>query len=139
MSRRSISRATPSTIWSDHGTNFIGAAEDLKELYKFLNQTETTDSISNFCAEQNINWRFIPESVRHFGGLREAAVKSYRYHFKRIVGNVRLTYEELATILAQTEACLNSRPLARLPDTEDGLEVFNAWSLPYWRPLRGVA
>ena len=81
------------------------------------------DSVSNFCTAQDINGHFIPESEPHFGGLWEVAVKSWKYHLRCIVGNVRLTYEELTTVLTQIEACLNSRPLTPLPDAEDGLEV----------------
>lgn len=32
----------------------------------------------------------------------------------RVLGEAYLTYEELATILIRTEACLNSRPLTTL-------------------------
>lgn len=42
---------------------------------------------------------------------REAGVKAVKYHLRRIIGDTSLTYEELATLLAQIEACLNSRPL----------------------------
>ena len=58
----------------------------------------------------------------HFGGLWEAAV-SFKTHLRRVVGEVKLTYEELATTLAQIEACLNSRPLIPLPESSDALEV----------------
>ena len=35
--RRFISRrCIPSLIWSDHGTNFVGAAREIKDLYLFL-------------------------------------------------------------------------------------------------------
>ena len=60
---------------------------------------------------KGIEWRFTPEHALHFGGLWEAAVKSFKYHLWQVVGDVKLTYEELSTVLAQIEACLNSRPL----------------------------
>ena len=68
--RRFIARrGKPSTIWSDHGTNFVGAAHELKELTEFLKGQEVQNLISKFCSAQNIEWRFIPERAPHFGGL----------------------------------------------------------------------
>ena len=51
-----------------------------------------------------------PQHSPHFGGLWEAAVKSTKRHLKRIVSGVKLTFEEMSTVLAQIEAVLNSRP-----------------------------
>lgn len=76
----------------------------------------------DFCSQRKVEWSFIPERSPHFGGLREAAVKSMKIHLRRIVGNVKLTYEQLATVLSQIEAVLNSRPLAPMI-TLDGEEV----------------
>ena len=50
-------------------------------------------------------------------------MKSFKYHLCRVVGDVKLTFEELYTGLTQIEACLNSRPLTALPNPEDGIEV----------------
>ena len=54
-------RGKPSSIWSDHGTNFVGANRVLKELYAFIRSTKTEEAISDFCSTQGITWHFIPE------------------------------------------------------------------------------
>ena len=43
--RRFIARrGKPILIWSDHGTNFVGATRQLKEFYEFLQQPKTNES-----------------------------------------------------------------------------------------------
>lgn len=46
----------------------------------------------------------------------EAAVKSMKYHLRRLIIGKCYTYEYLITILVQIEAVLNSRPLYALSD-----------------------
>ena len=97
--RRFIARrGKPSLIWSDHGTNFVGAARELKEFINFFQNQKTQGSISEFCAIQNITWQFIPERTPHFGRLWEVAVKRMKTHLTRVVGETKLTFEEFATI-----------------------------------------
>ena len=131
-------RGKPSVIWSDHGTNFVGAARELKELHQFSKDQGTKSAITNFCAKQHINWRFTPEHAPHFGGLWEAAVKSFKHHFRRVVGSVRLTFEELTTMLTQVEACLNSRPLTPIPYPEEGLEALTPGHFLTGTPLEAL-
>ena len=134
--RRFIARrGKPSLVWSDHGSNFVGAARELKDLVKFLDQQKTQKVVSEFCSTQRIQWQFIPERAPHFGGLWEAAVKSLKTHLKRIVGEVKLTFEELSTVLTQIEACLNSRPLVAFPGSEDGIEALTPGHFLVGRPL----
>lgn len=106
-------------IWSDNGTNFVGANRELKELYQFLSNKNSISTITEFCSTKTIEWRFIPERSPHFGGLWESAVKSMKTHLRRITADVKLTFEELNTIICQIEACLNSRPLIPLNHTND--------------------
>ena len=104
-----------------------------------MEQNETQDILSNFGASRNIEWRFIPEHGPHFGGLWEATVKSVKKHLRCCVGESKLNFEELTTVLAQVEACLNSRPLIPLPTTDDdGLEVLTPGHFLIGQPLTAL-
>ena len=132
-------RGKPSSIWSDHGTNFIGANRTLKELHAFLISQKTEQAIYDFCTSQEIVWHFIPERSPHFGGLWEAAVKSLKMHLSRIVGNCKLDFEEMYTVLSQIEACLNSRPLGIVPhNDDDGIEMLTPGHFLIGRPLTAI-
>lgn len=137
--RRFIARrGLPSLLWSDHGTNFVGAKSELSELYQFLQQQTPSGILSDFCSSRGIEWRLIPAHGPHFGGLWEAAVKSAKKHLRRIIGDSKLTFEELTTVLAQIEACLNSRPLTPAPSDVDGLEALTPGHFLIGQPLAAI-
>ena len=131
-------RGKPILIWSDHGSNFVGAARELRELVQFLELQKTQNLISEFCSSQNIQWKMIPEHAPHFGGIWESAVKSMKTHLRRIVGTVKLTFEEFTTVLTQIESCLNSRPLTPLPCDDDGVEALTPGHFLIGRPLESI-
>ncbi|XP_076384469.1 uncharacterized protein LOC143263256, partial [Megalopta genalis] len=101
-------------IISDNGTNFIGARNELVELNILIKDKQHNEKIANALSQESIEWRLIPPHSPHFGGLWEGAAKSAKYHLTRVIGDQRLTFEELYTLLTQIESCLNSRPLSPL-------------------------
>lgn len=119
--RRMIARrGKPGHIYSDNGTNFVGASRVLDREMEELKHTFNQEFMAEV-AEMEINWHFNAPSWPTAGGLWEAAVKSLKYHLKRVIGEQKLTYEELTTILTQIEACLNSRPLCTISEDPEDL------------------
>jgi len=62
-------KTRPKHIYLDNGTNFVGANNQLREIYAMLNSKEHKDLITKFSSERRIAWHFIPPVVPHFGGL----------------------------------------------------------------------
>ncbi|XP_055685665.1 uncharacterized protein LOC129791530 [Lutzomyia longipalpis] len=125
--RRMIARrGLPHKVFSDNGTTFVGADRELKRLWE---AEQHQQAIQMVAGELGIEWNFLPPRSPHHGGLHEAAVKSFKHHFVRVVGDRALTFEGLATILCQIEAVLNSRPLVPTSDNPDDLHWISPSSL----------
>ncbi|XP_065086352.1 uncharacterized protein LOC135708280 [Ochlerotatus camptorhynchus] len=109
-------------IYSDNGTNFVGAKSKMQEFLKLIRSSDHCEKIVKECAEEGIQWHFNPPSAPHFGGLWEAAVRSAKNHLLKVVGETTASAEDLNTLLVQVEACLNSRPLTAMSDDPNDLE-----------------
>ncbi|XP_072389469.1 uncharacterized protein [Diabrotica undecimpunctata] len=105
-------RGRPLQLFSDNGTNFIGAKSELDEISSFLTNNKT--ELASFCANDKIAWKFIPANSPHFGGIWEAGIKSMKVHLRRTMKNNLLIFEEFQTLLVQVESVLNSQPLSPL-------------------------
>lgn len=102
-------------MYSDNGTNFVGASNDNQRSLQEFEQTISREIVP-FLTIKNIQWHFSPPAAPHFNGLAEAAVKSMKFHLARIIGITKLTYEEFSTVLIRIEAVLNSRPISAISD-----------------------
>ncbi|GFX61219.1 integrase catalytic domain-containing protein [Trichonephila clavipes] len=106
-------------LFSDNGKNFVGACNEIKKLLEIVRNPD--EKLANYLAAEGIEWKFIPARSPNFGGLWEAAIKSCKYHLKRV--GINLTYEELLTVTVQIEGILNSRPLCPLSNNDDDFQV----------------
>ncbi|GFS74668.1 integrase catalytic domain-containing protein [Trichonephila clavipes] len=108
LRRFSARRGAPRHIYSDNGTNFVGARRKLDEIRKLWLSLPTNEAISYYLSKSSIDWHFIPPSSPHFGGIWESGIRSVKFHLKRVLGETILTFEELTTLLTQIEGLLNS-------------------------------
>lgn len=129
ISRRGI----PSEMHSDNGTNFVGAARELNE--KDNNAIKQAGSeIRTFLLEKRIKWSMIPARAPHFGGW-ESGVKLIKHHLSRVLGDIRLTFEDFNTGITEIEAIVNSRPLWAIPSHIDEYEALTPGHFLIFRAL----
>ena len=110
-------RGCPEKFFSDNGTNFIGSIGELIKLKKLVRECYNCDSLPQSVLDLGIDWATIPARASHFGRLWEAAIKSMKLHFQKIVGKAtRLQLDGMHTITCRIEAIMNSRPITFTPN-----------------------
>ena len=107
VSRRGI----PSLIVTDNAKTFKNAAKRLVALFELQEVVE-------FMNDKGIKWDFNLPKAPWWGGFFERLVKCTKRCIKKILGNPRLSFDEMHTVLTEIEAILNSRPLTYI-DVED--------------------
>ncbi|XP_058474048.1 uncharacterized protein LOC131446677 [Solea solea] len=91
-------RGHPRKLWSDQGTNFVGAKPALKELYEFLNNIDK-DQVQKKATAAGTDWSWVfhPADSPHRNGAAEAAVHTLKRALKGVESH--LTALEFQTLL----------------------------------------
>ena len=105
-------RGTVRSIWSDNGTNFVGAKNELQRAFKEMKH----DKIKSFLQENGadwILWHNNPPGASHMGGVWERQIRSARIILEGLLKthSHSLNDESLRTLMAEVELIINSRPL----------------------------
>ena len=102
-------RGTPRLINSDNAMTFKAADQLLKKL-------ANNYTFQDFLQYRRIKWKFNLPLSPWWGGYFERMVGCVKRCLRKVLGNSRLTYDELSTVLTEVESTLNSRPLTYLYD-----------------------
>ena len=120
-------RGAPKIMVSDNAKTFKAAAKALRELY-------TNKEVKNSLTNKGIDWRFNLERAPWWGGFFERLIGLVKVSLRKVLGNSRLTFDELRTVLVEVEANLNARPLTYEYD-EVSNEVLTPSHLLYGRRI----
>ena len=109
--RRFIARrGTVKYLYSDNGSNFVGAEKILRDNIKGWNQRQ----ICEHFRKQGIQWSFNPPSASHMGGAWERMVGLIKRILGALLPRKQLSDDILQTVLLEVEAIVNSRPLPHI-------------------------
>ncbi|XP_055542771.1 uncharacterized protein LOC129728359 [Wyeomyia smithii] len=110
--RRFVSRrGAPAEIFSDNGTNFHGANNQLKREIEDRN-----NHLAATFTNTTTRWNFNPPGAPHMGGAWERMVRSVKTAIGTILEAQRRPDDEiLETVIIEAEAMINTRPLTYIP------------------------
>ena len=89
-------------------------------------------TLKKFLRNNKIDWKFLLDRSPWWGGFYERLVKVVKDSLLKLVKNARLNYDELITVLIETEAMINSRPLTYLSE-KDNTEAITSFHLLHGR------
>ena len=113
-------RSKPSEIWSDNGTNFIGADRELREAVQGLESSNVHSAMLKY----NIDWHFNPPAASHQGGVWERVIRTVRKVLYALTQDRVMNDEALHSFIVEVEQILNSRPITPLSsDPADDLPL----------------
>lgn len=112
-------RGSPNQIRSDNGGCFISAAKEIKAEIAKWNE----DKLHDFLLQKEIQWLFNPPTASHFGGVWERCIRSIRRILNALLNEQVLDDEGLSSLMCEVESILNNRPLTKLTDDPNDLEV----------------
>ena len=102
-------KGQPLDVWSDNGSNFVGAEKELKE---WLQEWKDSGEIENLEMRLKINWHWSAPLASHTSGHVESMIRPMRRILTAISDENKLqNREEMHTLLSEVEHILNHRPL----------------------------
>ena len=109
--KRFVSKyGAPSMFYSDNAKTFECAGRELKQVL-------SSPKLTKYLFDKEITWDFYVQRAPWMGGFIERVVGLYKCAIKRVIGRAKLDYQEFVTLISETNAVLNSRPITYVYDT----------------------
>jgi len=124
-------RGWPEKIFSDPGTQLVGAANELKAIWENVDK----DKVNKVAVENGTEWHFGPADSPWHQGAVESLVKSAKRCFHFATADRRLSATEFLTVCAQASNILNERPIGLLPGSDSEINVLTPNCLLIGRPV----
>lgn len=106
-----VHHGPPREIYTDNGTNFEGADNELSKEVAKLDEKQLASTFTTCYTE----WKFNPPIAPHQGGVWERLVRSVKTSLYDILPDRLPTDEQLKNLLAEIQFIVNSRPLTFVP------------------------
>ena len=111
LRRFSSVRGWPMKIFSDPGTQLVGASKELTNQIQSLNW----DQIKEYSHERGFSWKFSPGDGPWYNGVAESLVKTTKTALNAAVGESVLAFSELQTCMKEAAQLVNQRPIGVKP------------------------
>ena len=105
-------RGSVQSIWSDNGTYFVGANNELHKALKEMHNLKIKNYLQGNGTDW-ILWHENPPSASHMGGVWKCQIRTARGILEGLLKThgQSLNDEALRTLMAEVESIINSRPL----------------------------
>ena len=125
LSRFVSVRGWPEIIYSDPGSQLIGAERELAETWKSIDR----QSLHKSGTENGLTWIFGPADSPWYQGAVESLVKSAKRAIHFAINNQRLSVQEFMTVCSEATNLLNERPIGTLTSADSELNILTPNSL----------
>lgn len=100
-------------IWSDNGTNLVGAKSELSKSLRQLDR----DRVVRAARRHEVEWKFNPPLASHQGGVWERMIRTVRRILNALIDkSPRMVEDVLQTLFCEVESIVNSRPITKCSD-----------------------
>ena len=119
-------RGWPSKVFSDPGTQLVGASAEIKKSWDHLRKL---DGMRVDLNQHGTQWIFGPSDSPWYQGAAEALIKSAKNGIRQSIHGKSLTSLELLSAFSEVACLMNERPIGFAPGLDNDINILTPNSL----------